>query len=154
MGDSFDAVRRYDCAGALGSDAGIMGRIFWLVPCRRWGERIPVGRKIWSFWNWLLLRMLHVWSQHSQMHQFLCRAADARFYDSPLRKKIILCKLEWWMAAFILHCWWPEHNCSAMCIFMPGLSHRMGSLQQFLLNRFLAPVGQGKQLSVLLWESL
>lgn len=30
---------------------------------------------------------------------------------------------------------------------MPGLSLRIGGLQQFLLNRFLALVGQGKQLS-------
>jgi len=51
VGDSFVAVRRYDSAGTLGSDAAIMGRNFCLVPCRRWGERIPVGLKSWSFWN-------------------------------------------------------------------------------------------------------
>ena len=72
-------------------------RIFWLVPCKRWGERVPVVLKIWSFWNGHLsvaMNASHLKSVFSRASVSMqsCRADDVHYYDSPSRRKIILCK--------------------------------------------------------------
>lgn len=56
-----------------------------------------MGLKIWSFWNQHLSVAMNasclksVFS-HTSVSMQRCRAEDASYYDSPLRRKIILCK--------------------------------------------------------------
>lgn len=92
MGDFFNTVRRCGCAGALGSDAGIMGTIFWLVLCGRWEERIPVSLLESTLSVAMNASCLKSAFSHASVSMQRCRAEDARYYDSPQRRKIILCE--------------------------------------------------------------